>query len=228
MIDHAREFWFNRINPLVGRGLWMILSGKDWRGENVTGTEIIQELAQGWLPLSVRPFVTETKSSLKPWEQFVGSAGFKISPYSSTAEMYKAAREWKKNSGDPKLIAEAKRDEKETHAVSDYTPLRRALENEDDAKAKIEYDKLLTTKNRIQVREAMSWNRPLSGSRKTERKFVESLTDDQKAIYAVALQTRKLIYERFLKMRDGKPMMEQMNAQPERKSGIADVPPIEP
>jgi len=206
MMDRPREFWFNRINPLTGRGMAMVLFGKDWRGENVDMTEIIQELAQGWLPLNIRPWVTESKSTLKPWEQFVGSVGFKISPYSSTAEMYKAAREWKEKSGDPKLVAEAKREEKETHVASDYAKLRKALENGDEAKAKEEYAKLLETKNRIQVREAMMWNRPITGSAKLEKKFVESLNDEQKAIYVLSLQTRKLVYDRFRKMRNNQPI----------------------
>ena len=201
LLDEPREFIFNRINPLVGKGAAMVATGKDWRGAKVDTIQIIQELAQGWIPLTVRPWVVESNTGLQAWEQWAGSLGFKISYYSATAEMFKAAREWKKKSGDSKLVAEAKRDESETHLPSDYTPMRRALENGDDKAAIAEYTKLLETKSRIQVWEAMAWNKPISGAKKTERDFVESLTEDQKAIYALSLQTRKLLYSRFLKMR---------------------------
>lgn len=201
LYDDWRRFMFNRINPLTGRGAVEVVSKKNWRGEKVETGEIIQELAQGWIPLNVRPFAGVSESSLKPWEEFAGSMGFKIMYFSANWNIFKLAREFKLNSGDPKLVAEAKRESRETHAQSDYTKLRRALENEQFETAKEEYAKLLETKSRVTVREAMEPNKPLTGSRSLERKFVDSLSDDDKKIYALALETRKLIFERLLKMR---------------------------
>jgi hypothetical protein len=188
------------------------LSGVDWRGQKKTPGETTKELAQQAIPLTARGFMGIGNTPLNAWEQLAGAVGLKISRYSAQNDVYKMVDDFKKNSKDPKMVAEFERRQKETMADSDYKPLRTALEKGDSKEAKAAYQDLLKTKKPSEIDKAMKpytvalipgteyWekhDKPFTGSRKVESKFVSSLKPEDKAVYERAKAERLAQYQKF-------------------------------
>lgn len=212
LMTDSRAFVYSRLSPTIGRGAIQYASGVDWRGIKKTPLETTKELAQQPIPLTARGFLGIGNTPLSAWEQLAGAVGLKISRYSAQSDVYKLVDDFKKNSGNAKLVAEYERRQKETYADSDYKPLRVALEKGDAKEAESAYAELLKTKKRSDIDKAMrpysmvkisgtdlfeKHDKPFTGSRKFESAFVKSLDSDGKQAYARARQERVEEYTRF-------------------------------
>ena len=113
------------------------------------------------------------------------------------------AQDFKKNSGDLKLVAQYERDQKTVNADSDYKPLREALIKEDMDAAVKAYKKLLITKSADLIASTMNQSRPFTGSHAAEQRFIASLTDAQRKTLEEAKGERQLILARFNAMPKG-------------------------
>lgn len=186
---------------LIGKASLQYPTGVNWRGQKVTPLETTKELATYPIPLTVKSFLGIGNTPLTEWEQLAGSAGLKISAYSPQTDVYKLVSDWKKNSKNPKLVAEYERDSHTTNPESDYKPLREALMNDDDSQALKEYKKLLVTKSPTVINSAFEHPRPFTGSLANDRRFFQSLNDEDKALFIRARDERKETLAKFRKLK---------------------------
>lgn len=206
LMNNSRMFVHSRLSPIVGKGALQYTSGVDWRGQRVTAGETTKELLKQPVPLTLRGFLGTSDSSLTAWEQLAGSVGLKISRYSSASELYEMVQKFRKNSGNPKLVQEYEDAEKSVNPESHYRDIRLALERNDLKEAKEAFEELRKTKSRSDIMEAMNpknsdlkW-KPLAGmSRETERAFIKTLSDKEKAVFHNARKERMETYKRLQK-----------------------------
>lgn len=198
LFTDTRRFSYGRMNPLIGKGTVQLLTGLNYRGEKVSATDTMEELLAQYIPITARwiPGVKELTQTSKarpvsPLEEFAGSMGMHVSRYSPITEIYKLASKWKDESGSVKDTG--------TYPVSKYQQLRYALEDGDLDRAKEEYDKLLVDATARKIREGFhsSVNHPFTGTKESDRAFVDSLSDEDKALYELALDKRAQIIQRF-------------------------------
>jgi hypothetical protein len=133
--------------------------------------------------------------------QIVASAGFKTEPAGTAQrQIYALADEWKSKSSSAKLRAEVERRLKEDFGPSDYADLRGALLREDMGAARRAFDELRKTKEAQVINRALRHPHPFTGSAASERSFIRSLSDHDKALYKEALEERKQLYSRYRQM----------------------------
>jgi len=133
--------------------------------------------------------------------QIVASAGFKTEPAGTAQrQIYALADEWKSKSSSAKLRAEVERRLKEDFGPSDYADLRGALLRDDLGAARRAFDELRKTKEAQVINRALRHPHPFTGSAASERSFIRSLSDHNKALYKEALEERKQLYSRYRQM----------------------------
>ena len=133
--------------------------------------------------------------------QIVASAGFKTEPAGTAQrQIYSLADEWKSKSSSAKLRAEVERRLKEDFGPSDYADLRGALLRDDLGAARRAFDELRKTKEAQVINRALRHPHPFTGSAASERSFIRSLSDHDKALYKEALEERKQLYSRYRQM----------------------------
>lgn len=208
LITDARAFVHNRLSPIVGKGAVQLATGTDWRGQKVTTGQTLKELAMQPIPLTLRGLFGVGNSPLSGWEQLAGSAGLKISRYSAVTDVMKMASNFKKNSTDPKIQAQLAQSEKTVHPTTVTKSLRDALHKNDLGDFEKAYKQLLSEgKTDKDIDKLMRPNgsdfrpKPFTGSYKTERLFVDSLTEPQRKIYEKAVEERRDLYSKFQNMR---------------------------
>jgi len=131
----------------------------------------------------------------------VASAGFKTEPAGTAQrQIYALADEWKSKSSSAKLRAEVERRLKEDFGPSDYADLRGALLRDDLGAARRAFDELRKTKEAQVINRALRHPHPFTGSAASERSFIRSLSDHNKALYKEALEERKQLYSRYRQM----------------------------
>lgn len=197
LFEDPRRFAMGRISPLIGKGVFQLGTGKNWRGERVSYTDTFTELATAWIPIAMRSApgvreLTETDRSnpISPWEQFVGSLGIYISRSSPISEAYRLAGEYKK--------AQGIKEDTGTYPVSKFQQLRYALEDGDAERAKAAYEKLKADgTKKIGAAFHASLFHPFTGSKAMDEAFKQSLPEDQLALVKHAEASRQAIFDRF-------------------------------
>lgn len=186
----TRKFVYNRLSPVVGRGVVQSLTGRDDRGVKRDFLETLAELGTSWMPISLR-----TRDNIKVWESSLGAFGIHTKGYSATQEIGTLVGEWSKENM-PKKSGEFIYDFK----TDPYRPLRIALHMEDYDKAKQELGKF-PAEDMKKVRDHFIGRifAPFTGSQASEVKFRNSLTPQQTEKYKEALEERKELATRFIK-----------------------------
>lgn len=193
----TRAFISARVNPTL-QTVDQMRTGINYRGEKVSFLDTVEEFLAKYIPLTARSLpglrdLTETSrnSPLTPLEQYAGSAGLKISRYSPISETYKLADQWMKDQGKPSDTG--------TYPVSKYQQLRYALEDGDEDRAGVEYDKLLagTTPEKLRQGFNESILHPFTGTKKSDADFADSLSPQDRAIYDLAVEKRKDMQQKF-------------------------------
>jgi len=200
VLNDSRRFAYSRISPLIMKGLVQYGTRTDWRGQPITAGETTKELLQQPIPIGLRGFLGLGRQSLSGMEQLASAVGLRISRYSAANDVFDMAKKWMESSPDPKIKTRLALQQHSVFPVSDYLPLRNALNDDNTAEAKKAYTELLKTKTPSQVRTALAHPHPFTGKASDELKFIKSLTPDQKRIYDQAVNERKEIYRRFLKL----------------------------
>lgn len=199
LLHNARLYVHSRLSPIIGKGTLQYLSGVDFAGRKVSAGQTTKELAQQPIPISIRGFLGIGKSSLSGLEQLAGAVGLKISRRSLGQDVNDMAREWMRTSGDPKAVHKYELSQQQQFGESDYGPLRKALADNNMEKAAQAYQQLLAEgKKRKTVLETMRpftvvsmpggfstrHDKPVAGlSLKEQRKFLSTLTPEQRKIY---------------------------------------------
>jgi len=201
MIKDTRRFVYGRINPLVGKGSIQLITGQNYRGEQVDAKETMTELLAQAIPLTLQPLpgvrsLTETgrNQPTSPLEQFAGSMGLRISRYSPISEVYQMASKWEDEQGIPR--------DKGSYPVSKYQQLRYALEDGDEEKARKEIEKLHESMKRDKIISGFeeSIQHPFTQSQAMDVKFSKTLSPKDYAKYKLAREKRKDILRRFYRV----------------------------
>lgn len=203
LVADPRRFAMGRISPLIGRGIFQLGTGKNWRGEKVDYSDTFKELATAWVPIALRATplgreltFTDKANPISPWEQFLGSVGIHISRNSPIAKAHELATEWNKAlpEGDP-----AKRKEdKGVYPVSKYQALRYALEDGDADRAAEALTKLREGgAKKIGEGFHESLFNPWTDSRVRDAKFKAALAPEELALVEHAEAMRQAIWQRF-------------------------------
>jgi hypothetical protein len=190
------QFVNHRLNPVFAKPALEFATGRDYFGRKRSASDKLKDLALTPVPISLRGIYSGQEQSLL--ESFFNSAGIVTKRDSPSSDMANLADEWKKaNKVSPEpgeFIYDADKDP--------YRSIRLAAERGDIAAMRSEVEKakaagLTTEKIRQHFRLSSAHN--FAGSAANEKKFVESLTADQKKIYRDAREERKRIRENVIK-----------------------------
>jgi len=206
-ITEPRKFISGRLSPLTTRPAMDLLTGRNYRGEDVSALETAANTLLQAVPLSMRSLPgirdltgTTRNNPVSPLEQFYGTLGLHVNRYSPTTELHKMAGEFEKGQGKPS----------QSFPTSPYTPLKNKLGDVDTEGAREELNKLLTadklkhptlsrTDHISKVTKGLqsSLSHPFTGDKQTEESFVKSLTPEQKATYKASMQERQGIWHKY-------------------------------
>lgn len=202
-------FLYNRLSPVVGRGIVQGLSGRDFAGRKVTGLETAREIASSGIPLTARSIPgldyltgTDRPGNVSPLEQLASSLGLKVSRANPSQELFDLHQTFLKNNPDPKVRHDFEQHQRETF-VSDFKPLDTALQDGNDKAAVAELKKLREThSDKAIVNRMKQLLKPqiFHGNKAIEGQFVNSLTPEQATLYQKALEGRRDQYEKFVKV----------------------------
>lgn len=198
LIEDKNQFVQGRVSPLAKFGIeaW---TGTNYRGEPVSKLDAMGELLTSIIPISFRSVPglkelneTTRNNPVSPLEQFAGTMGIHSSRYSPISETYRLAKSYKdahKLGGAPGV-----------YPTSPYQQLRYALEDGDDERAKVEFDKLRhagQTADAIDKGFKESMSHPFTDTKAHDEEFAKSLDDHDRSIYNLALKTREKIVNRY-------------------------------
>jgi hypothetical protein len=117
-------------------------------------------------------------------------------------KIYGWAYDWAKETGNQKLLNRFNEEANEVYPPSVYEPLKQALEDGNDARARKALVKLHAEgKTDAEVeRELRPSSHPLSGLEETEGAFQDSLTPEQRAVYDQEVARREEVYQKYLEL----------------------------
>jgi hypothetical protein len=185
------QFTNHRLNPVYGRPLLEFVTGRDYFGRKRSAGDKLKDIAQTPIPISLKGAISGQEQTL--FDSFLNSVGIVAKRDSASSDIAKLAEDWRKKnkvSGEPgEFIYDAEKDK--------YRPIRLAAERGDVAVVRSEIAKAIAkdgiTENQVYQHFRKMQSHNFSGSRAHEQDFVDSLTADQKNIYADAKKERERI-----------------------------------
>lgn len=196
LITDPEKFFFNRLNPVYGRTALEALTRRDVFGRTRSRLQQLQDLAQTVVPISMRGLLNPREQTL--FESFLNSVGVTERRDTANDEIYKLADAFKKkrNIGLPgEFIYDPERDPYRGVKISlAYgTPEQAAQEM-----LVLHRDKGVDSK-RIESFVTRFATAPFTGSRKNDREFYLSLSEDQKKSFNRAVNERKRMRQNLRK-----------------------------
>jgi hypothetical protein len=191
LVTDPRSFWYNRLSPIT-RTASEYVTGRNDQGIKRSSIEQFADLLSWFKPIPAqrRPGDTLTTSVL-------GASGVPSKPYGKQQELYEILDQWRSKQTDPKIKEQYDRQRVETHVQSPYGQMRTALAAGDIKSAQAEYSKLKTAHTHANIRKSLSAERPFTGSKATESKFIAALSPEQKIVYRKARLEREQMLRRF-------------------------------
>ncbi len=208
MVHAPEQFLRGRISPLSSIGFEALFQ-RNYRGEKVTYTDQVKDMASMFIPLTLRANPVYRSlldngggQSVSPWQQLMGSMGIHISRNSPIAESYKLAGDFKKALSDEDKQKYNVAEDKGVYPTSQYQQLRYALEDGDTAKAASEYEKLKEAHGaKIVDGFHASLFHPFTGSQRLDAVMLEKATPEQRAMVELARHSRQQIWQSFNTLR---------------------------
>lgn len=197
-----RQFAMNRLSPITSKPAIELLTGKNYRGEKMSPLETMKDAALAGLPMSMRflPGLRQLTAStannpISPIEGMMGTLGMHISKFSPVNKAYDIANAYKVSIG---------KEDTGVYPVSQYSPLKNALEDLDTDKVRSEVAKMKQTMKPDALAKAVhesifhSW---MTTTKDTEA-FQKYLKGDpeKKAIVSAAESRKKDMWRRFVKL----------------------------
>lgn len=186
------KFVNHRLNPTYGKPALEFATGRDYFGRKRDAGQKLQDLAMTPIPIAARGMLSGQEQTLL--ESFLNSIGAVVKRDSPSSDIAVLAAEWKKENkiatGPGEFIYDADQDP--------YRPIKLAAERDDEAGARSEIAKAINEgmkRSQIIQHFKLSEKHRFAGSAANERKFLESLTEDQKKIYQDAKAERRRIRE---------------------------------
>lgn len=195
-VDRGRQFATSRISPLLSSA-WEVGSGKNFRGEQVSTTDALRDVATNVLPMSLRPFLGKTAqgaANVPIWDQFITAQGLRLSRNSEMNKAFHLGEVYQRENGVPP--------DSGIYPVSQFQQMRYALEDGEKEKAQAEWNLLTAQKGKTPqnlekgFRESLF--RPFSGAKKTESDFEDSLTGSDAKALERAKESRSQVWSLFM------------------------------
>lgn len=186
------QFIRSRLNPVYGRTVMELISGRDAFGRKRTVAQQAKDLAETGIPISIRGLFSGREQSLM--ESLFNAFGITERRESAASEIYKKAQEWREAHGVRQQAGEFIYDPQK----DPFRAIRLAAEYDDVSAVKQEIQAAIKKGEKwSQIREHFKSfsERPFSGSQKNEAKFIASLSADDKAKLKDARAERKRIWE---------------------------------
>lgn len=196
LMDKPVQFWMSRLNPVYGRTMLQLMTQRDWFGRKRSVMETLWDSVNNIVPIALR---SSRERSI--YESMLNAFGVTARRYNDVDDAFKLAQEWKKAHGiqeKGEFIYDPDKDP--------LRPLKIALVRQDEGGAVVELKKLIdskaTTYGKLNDYFSRYATMPFSGSQANERKFLSSLTEDQKKTVESARQTKKRIRALYLRARN--------------------------
>jgi hypothetical protein len=206
----SRMYVNNRLSP-IARLIFEIQSGKNARGEKIDWKDSVKDAimraipnSASWIPGLNKLSEYGKNSTISAWEQFAGIFGLQIARVSSNFEAYKLADSYKK--------AHGVKEDTGTYPVSQYQPMRYALEDNNLEHAQKAVDGLIADEMKaksVTRAEAIkklaagfraSLAHPYTQDEKMDEQFMKSLTGKDRATILKAEMQKQQTLNRFTEM----------------------------
>jgi hypothetical protein len=191
LLEHPLQFWMSRLNPVFGRTMLEFATGRDYFGRKRSVPEQMWDFAATAMPVSLR---TGRERSI--WESLMNGMGVNARRWTDTDDAFKLAQKWKdknKIGGKGEFIYDADKDP--------LRPLKVSLSNNDEKGATREIKKLLDSKQYTVQKLREYFNRyarmPFTGSFANDRKFEQTLTEDEKKTVQAAREHKRAMRELY-------------------------------
>jgi len=195
LIENPIQFWMSRLNPVFGRTLLEAGTGRDYFGRKRSAVEQLWDAASTVMPVSVR-FGRERSI----YESLANGFGITARRYNDADQAFKLAQKWKDKHGiqsKGEFVYDSDKDP--------LRPLKLALANGDEAGAVKELKKLKAGKSKYNTDFALNeyFNRyatmRFTGSAENDRKFIDSLSADEKMTVEAAKEAKVGMRELYFK-----------------------------
>jgi hypothetical protein len=207
MFNEPRGFFSNRMS-LASRAAFESITGRDYRGVKRDFAEQVKDVLTSPIPMSVKPLAGK-----KWWEAAMSAFGVQDQRWDAVQALNERVQAWKAKNA-PKspvdIVYDADNDR--------YAPLKRAVEDDDQAAAKKEYAKLVAStppkviprksgditespEDQVQQHFKLSYNRPFTGSKAYDEQFLQSLDATGKQEYQEASDLRQARFKMIQSLR---------------------------
>lgn len=191
LLDDPLSFWMHRLNPVFGRTVLELATGRDEFGRKRSAIESLWDSAKNTIPISLRSSKERTL-----WESMANSFGLTTRRWSDVDKAFKLAGEWKKAQGiqEPgEFIYDSEKDP--------LRALKVALSRNDEESAAKEIKRLvdsnITTEKKLRAYFKRYGSMPFTGSKSNDRTWMETLNEDQRKIVEGAKAHKESIRELF-------------------------------
>lgn len=191
LIEKPVQFWMSRLNPLYGRTAMEVATGRDWFGRKRSVPEQVWDSVSNIVPIAVR-----SNRERSMWESTLNAFGVTARRYNDVDDAFKLAQKWKDKHGIQQRG--------EFIYDPDKDPLRSlkiALTRQDEAGAAKEIQRLIQSKATTMAKLNQYFERyasmPFTGSRLNDRKFITSLSEDERKTVESGRQTKQRILKLF-------------------------------
>lgn len=175
---------------------WNYFSGKDFLGKPVDIKTIYKTSGPLWLQGMFTRHYNEGKAI--PQESAIEFVGLNVLPdYGAGSDVKKDIRSWMSGSKDPNVKSLFEKRQQLNLSESEYSKLRRAVQNNDIETAKEEIKGLLVTKKPKDIVEAMSPDKSLTGSRMVDALYMRQLDEAGKKQLQDSMRQRRELFSRF-------------------------------
>ena len=210
MVQDPRKFWMGRISPSTRTAI-QLGTHRNYRGENVDTMQTLKESALMGIPISAReiPFIrslTETgkNNPVSPLEGMMSSLGLHINAETPLRPAYDLVNKFKTEHGKP---------DTGVYPLSQYTPLKNALNSNDYGRARDEFEKLVATEKASH--KGMSRSEVLDRLTKSfhsslfhawiddnalNAQFFKQLSGDDRAVMKAAENRRRAMWHKYMRM----------------------------
>lgn len=196
LLEHPLQFWMSRLNPVYGRTLLEMATGRDYFGRKRSALEQAWDAVSTVIPISLR-----SNRERKLWESLLNGMGVTARRWSDVDDAFKLAQKWKDAHGvgmKGEFIYDPSKDP--------LRPLKVALSENDEAGSVKEIKKLVDAHTYSIGKLNDYFNRyaamPFTGSSDNDKKFVQGLTEDQKKTVQAAREHKKSIKKLYQSARD--------------------------
>jgi len=192
LLEKPLQFWLNRLNPVYGRTLLQLVTGRDYFGRKRTVPETLWDSASNITPIALR-----SGRERKLWESIANSMGITVKRWNDVDDAFTLAKKWKDEHGigeKGEFIYDPDKDQ--------LRGLKVALSYGDDAGAVKEIRKLvdsgyqLSKLNDYFKRYA---GMPFTGSFKNDKEWQQTLSEDEKKTVEGARQHKQNIRDLYTK-----------------------------